>query len=715
MADSFELLIDLGVDTEASKKNINDAIKALKNLDTVKVQLEVDGTKEVDTSFKSLQQQIKNLESEILSLNKALNSTGNNKGLDDLANDIDRISNKTRDLDKNLGRLGDSNSGKLTGNIDKELVSTFRSLDELFDYLDRKELKFSISRNSVNEVTKVITTIKNELGQLETLSIKPNVSDIDGNINSFNVNSKLTDDSTFKLRENIDKSIAKLDELSKKGLIVGDNLEKYLNDLNTAKSNDEVRKLTDEFTKLSREISLFDNNRIALEKFNSELDKLERKGSITSNQKQQFIDEANLVTSVTELKLLQTTVRDLANESKDLATIDNTLSKIEPTVERLNSKLDVTVSKLGDNLDSTKLEKVRQQLDDISNFKINNLEDINVLNTQIANTEKAITQLTVAGNNTERVQNAITKATTALDDLERKGYSADKTLSDFRDRLANLPANDLSKVKDLLKDIKDEASNVKLRIAEQNDLRILEGEINKIQAQLDKTKNLYANTFDQGEALKLTNVINRLREEIDKTTLDSINGTTITRKRVDELKSSLTAVNSQVKQFNALATTSARNSTGILDSLRTAFQKFPVWLLATNAFYGAINGFQDLTDKVIELDTALTNLRRVSGADDFEINQVIDRAIVSTTELSGRLDEFLELVSEFSRTGKTINESFDLAETTQQLVNISDLDAGQSVDALTAAMIAFNIEASDSVRIADKLNEVNIIISLLLW
>lgn len=709
MADNFELLIDLGVDTTESVKNINKAIENLKGLDTVKVQLDVDGFKGVDNNFKELQQRIKSLESEITYLNDALNKTGSSNGLSRLGSEIDDVTGKTRKLDRTMDELGTDNSGKFLGSLDKEIISSFRSLEELYDFLNTREIKFKISKNSLDEVTRVVTQVKNELNQLETLNIKPRYFDDSNEVRSLGVSSTISDANTFGLNDSIDKSIAKLKELSQQGLIVGDNLDKYLNSLNTATSNKEVDELTKEFKELASAISLNDTNLIALQKFNNELDKLERRGSISKGQKEEFIDQANLVSSVKELQLLQATVKGVANETNDLKTIDNVLSGLIPTVDRLNSKLDVTVLKLGDSLDDAKLASVRQEIERIANTDITTTADIAALNAQIANTEKAITQLTVAGNNTDRFEASIKRANDELALLGRTGYIAEDTLSEFRNTLANIPTGDLSSVKTLLTAIKDEAKSIKLDREAYNQVRIIEGELRKVQAQLDKTKKLYSNSFDQTEAKKLENTIVGLKNRYDELkTLASKDITLIKTKDLDFLKNDLSEVNGRVKQFNALATTAARNSTGIIDSLRTAFQKFPVWVLASSAFYGVVRGIKDITANVIELDTAITNLRRVSDGSEFEFGGVIERSIDSVSALSGKLNEFLDLVAEFARTGKTINESFDLAETTQQLVNISDLDSGQAVDSLTAAMIAFNIEANESVRIADKLNEVNL-------
>ena len=147
---------------------------------------------------------------------------------------------------------------------------------------------------------------------------------------------------------------------------------------------------------------------------------------------------------------------------------------------------------------------------------------------------------------------------------------------------------------------------------------------------------------------------------------------------------------------------------GLISAFKVAMEKFPIWMAASTAFYGTIRGIRDLTEKVIELDTALTNMRRVMDLPEHKFNEILEQSIDNVTALSGKLGDYLELVSEFGRMGFSDVESIDLSNTAQTLTSISDLKASESVSSLVAAMIAFNIEAEDSIRIADALNEVDI-------
>lgn len=116
---------------------------------------------------------------------------------------------------------------------------------------------------------------------------------------------------------------------------------------------------------------------------------------------------------------------------------------------------------------------------------------------------------------------------------------------------------------------------------------------------------------------------------------------------------------------------------------------------------------QDMTSRLIEIDTLMVDLQRVMDAPDYKFVEMLDQAVVASDQLSSKLTDFLKILGDFGRMGFEENELMDISKTGQILQNISDLDAKDSVDTLTSAMLNFNIAAEDSITIADKLNEVD--------
>lgn len=174
-----------------------------------------------------------------------------------------------------------------------------------------------------------------------------------------------------------------------------------------------------------------------------------------------------------------------------------------------------------------------------------------------------------------------------------------------------------------------------------------------------------------------------------------------------DFKDNIFDVNTQFSKMKTAASEASRSSMGMVDSFKVAMEKFPIWMAASTIFYAVTRGATDLTRKVIELDTAMVDLQRVMDLPEYKFNEVLEQSIINVENLSGKLGDYMKLVTEFGRMGYNEIETLDMSNTAQMLTNISDLTADESVSSLVAAMTAFNITAEDSVDIADKLNEVD--------
>jgi methyl-accepting chemotaxis protein len=142
--------------------------------------------------------------------------------------------------------------------------------------------------------------------------------------------------------------------------------------------------------------------------------------------------------------------------------------------------------------------------------------------------------------------------------------------------------------------------------------------------------------------------------------------------------------------------------------LSQAFEKFPIWMLASTAFFLPIKALKDMTQRLIEIDTQMTEIRRVMDEPDYKFVDMLQNAVDTSDQLSSKLTDVLNIMGGFGRMGG-FNDAqlIDMTKTAQVFQNISDLDANGAVDTLTSAMLNFNIQAKDSISIADKLNEVD--------
>lgn len=706
MANQFELLLALGIDSAESKKNIDNYIDNIKkNLPDLELELNINGGQS-SQDFRQLEQQISKLQSQVKQLNnemKGVNTGLSLDGLEKFKRDIGSSINSVEDLKKTVENF----NGDLTLNFGKTKLPDGSSEDIL---------------RSVN------ATIRDIEGNIQSINFKPVIDSHGFVVGLEEISSKLKQVDFKDFDNKARKTNELLNELGRQGYISADDLDAFRNSLDNIRSNksvQELQKLEAQVTSLNKELSFDDrisNSFVNIERqadsLRNTLNKLSKSGNIDSNILGGLNQQVNSAASSNigsvrdinavnqEFKNLEATISRLVTESNELTKINTAIANINPSVDRLNNKLEIATNKLGNNLDTNNLAKVRAEIEAIGSTEIKSVDDIARLNNQISQTEKAITQLSVAGNSLNRFDDAINKANIELDKLQKTGYATSESIDDFKLALNNVPTGDIARVKSILDEIKQASREVAEERSLSKFVNNAEAEVRKLEAQITKVKSLYTGTYSKADAGALGDTIADIRKQLADVKTLGDSGASITAKEYDRLNNIIKLTGERVREFNAQSTIAVRNAGGLSDALEQAFTKFPIWIAASTAFYGSINAVQDLTDKVIELDTAMTNLIRVADGEQYQFDQVIERSITNVTELSGRLDQYIDLVSEFARTGKTIDESFDLANTTQLLTNISDLTASESVDALTAAMISFNITAEDSINIANKLNEV---------
>lgn len=133
--------------------------------------------------------------------------------------------------------------------------------------------------------------------------------------------------------------------------------------------------------------------------------------------------------------------------------------------------------------------------------------------------------------------------------------------------------------------------------------------------------------------------------------------------------------------------------------------KYLAAFFLTTAIY---SGAQKIYQSVLDIDTAMTELRKVTDATEAEYIQFMDGAIERANRLGTSVKEVVQASSDYARLGYTIDEASELADSAIVYKNVGDGLSGidQATGHLISTMKAFGIEAEDAMRIVDVFNEV---------
>lgn len=131
-------------------------------------------------------------------------------------------------------------------------------------------------------------------------------------------------------------------------------------------------------------------------------------------------------------------------------------------------------------------------------------------------------------------------------------------------------------------------------------------------------------------------------------------------------------------------------------------------ILATQSWYFIFNSLGQIYQNVVQIDAAMTELRKVTDATSKEYIQFLDDAETRARRLGATLVETVNASADMARLGYDLQEASALADTAIVYSNVGD-DV-ESIDEASKSIIStmqgFNIEAENSMEIIDKFNEV---------
>lgn len=132
--------------------------------------------------------------------------------------------------------------------------------------------------------------------------------------------------------------------------------------------------------------------------------------------------------------------------------------------------------------------------------------------------------------------------------------------------------------------------------------------------------------------------------------------------------------------------------------------KFTSWMTLTGVVAGAWRDLQKMVSEVVELDSAMSNLKKVTDETETTYARFLDNASEQAKELHTTTTDLVEQVATWSKLGFSLQDSENLAKVSMIYSKVGEVDNTTAVSDLVTVMKAFNIESSKSITIVDALN-----------
>lgn len=128
----------------------------------------------------------------------------------------------------------------------------------------------------------------------------------------------------------------------------------------------------------------------------------------------------------------------------------------------------------------------------------------------------------------------------------------------------------------------------------------------------------------------------------------------------------------------------------------------------------AIAGAKSIYDNVVKVDTAMTNLKKVTDESDSTYRTFFKNAKQGAIDTSSSVDGFIESTAQFARLGYNIKDATQLAKVANTYNTVGDEIKGGiegASQSIISTMKAFDYNAENSMDIADKFNSVGKLIA----
>ena len=170
----------------------------------------------------------------------------------------------------------------------------------------------------------------------------------------------------------------------------------------------------------------------------------------------------------------------------------------------------------------------------------------------------------------------------------------------------------------------------------------------------------------------------------------------------------LTNLNAKIRLFEQELINAGKHTQSFWDNFKANAVKMGTWMILGGVISGVMRGVTGLYDAVVELDTAMVELKKVTNETDEAYDNFLTSAADKAIKIGTTYADFVSSTADFARLGYELEDAQGLAEVANIYAVVGDEVEG--VDAATSSIIstmkAFNIEAEDAMLIVDKFNEV---------
>lgn len=174
----------------------------------------------------------------------------------------------------------------------------------------------------------------------------------------------------------------------------------------------------------------------------------------------------------------------------------------------------------------------------------------------------------------------------------------------------------------------------------------------------------------------------------------------------EQFASSFKTLQTQFTQTAGAIKSVGENTGTAMSRIGSLSEKFATWFSITRVIMYAVRAIKDMAKASIELDSAFTQLKIVTGATDVEMSKFVDTTVALAKNLGQSITDVTKAIETFSRLGYNLPDASKLAEFATIMANVASVSIDEATTGMTSIIKGFNMNVSDTEHVADVLVEV---------
>lgn len=144
-----------------------------------------------------------------------------------------------------------------------------------------------------------------------------------------------------------------------------------------------------------------------------------------------------------------------------------------------------------------------------------------------------------------------------------------------------------------------------------------------------------------------------------------------------------------------------------VQTLQEGATKFSEWVFASGLVMQSIHALKQMFVEVKNIDTAMTELAKVSEATNKELQKSLSVSIETAKTYGATVDGIIQATADWSRLGYNLPEAQQLAEIATLYKNVGDgIDIGEANTSLISTLKGYQLQTEDALSVIDAFNEV---------